>query len=355
MKIGVYGAKFSREAQQTVFLFSVLTAWLKSRSPREIEVFTSLFQQTFPLIYTWCTQNLVFSMRVLQSNIILHMLSLLEGLVPPQVEETDDPSANKSVNGDLDDDEEKEKAEEIILFTPEHLHKVYVFTLVWGFGSLLETNDRVRFDSYLKQNFGEMLELPKHPAGKASIAFDFYVKPPGKWELWDDMVTHYQYPDTTTPDYATILVPIVDNVRINYLIHCIAKQGKAVLLLGEQGSAKTVMMKAYMKNANPEQFMGRSFNFSSATSPYQFQKTIESYVEKRSGMTFGPPGGKKMLVFIDDVNLPQINEWGDQITNEIVRQTMSMGGFYSLEKPGDFTTIVDIQFLAAMGQPGKTL
>lgn len=291
-------------------------------------------------------------MQVLQSNIILQMLSMLEGLVPPQIEEIEDPSASKSVNGDVDEEDEKEKTEEIILFTPEHLHKTYVFTLIWGFGALFETADRIRYDEYLKNTFSEILDFPKHPNNKPSIVFDFYVKHPGKWELWDDLVINYQYPDTATPDYASILVPIVDNVRINYLINCIAKQGKAVLLLGEQGSAKTVMMKAYMKNANPDLIMGRSFNFSSATSPYQFQKTIESYVEKRSGMTFGPPGGKKMLVFIDDINLPQINEWGDQITNEIVRQTMSMGGFYSLEKPGDFTTIIDIQFLGAMGQPG---
>lgn len=85
------------------------------------------------------------------------------------------------------------------------------------------------------------------------------------------MVTNYVYPETTTPDYSSILVPIVDNVRIDYLIHTIAKQEKAVLLIGEQGSAKTVMMKAYMKKACPDRHLSRSFNFSSATSPYQFQ------------------------------------------------------------------------------------
>jgi dynein heavy chain len=38
--------------------------------------------------------------------------------------------------------------------------------------------------------------------------------------------------------------------------------------------------------------------------------------------------GKRMTIFVDDVNLPEINEWGDQVTNEFFRSVV--GNVFSL-------------------------
>lgn len=48
----------------------ILEAWLKTRSVKETSVFHKLFEETFGVLYSWGTQNLVLTMKVLQCNII---------------------------------------------------------------------------------------------------------------------------------------------------------------------------------------------------------------------------------------------------------------------------------------------
>ena len=134
--------------------------------------------------------------------------------------------------------------------------------------------------------------------------------------------------------------------------------GGNVLLTGEQGSAKTSILNAFTGRYNPEERLYQKSNFSATTTPQIFQKTIETSVDKRMGTTYGPPIGKTMTIFIDDLNQPEVSAWGDQvitflqlmivvffslsslqITNELFRAVIEQKGFYSLDKPGDFITL----------------
>uniref|UniRef100_A0A8P0TK35 Dynein axonemal heavy chain 5 n=1 Tax=Canis lupus familiaris TaxID=9615 RepID=A0A8P0TK35_CANLF len=303
----------------------ILEGFLKKRSPQEAEILRQLYSKSFPDLYRFSIQNLEYKMEMLEAFVIMQSINMLQGLIPP-----------------------KEQGVEV---TAEHLGRLYIFSLMWSIGALLEPEGRRWVDQWLRAQQALTLDLPPLE-GPEDTMFDYYVTSTGKWTHWNTCIEEYVYPSDVTPEYSSILVPNVENVRTDFLIKTIAKQSKAVLLIGEQGTAKTVIIKGFMSKYNSESHMIKSLNFSSATTPLMFQRTIESYVDKRMGTTYGPPAGKKMTIFIDDINMPIINEWGDQVTNEIVRQLMEQNGFYNLEKPGEFTSIVDVQFLAAMIHPG---
>ncbi|XP_031445281.1 dynein heavy chain 5, axonemal-like [Phasianus colchicus] len=205
--------------------------------------------------------------------------------------------------GLLSDRDEKQLSE-------EHIARLFIFAVMWSIGALLEPDDRLKMELFLRKH-SAVKELP--PVNGVETMFEFGISTSGQWEHWSKKVPEYIYPIDSVPEYTSILVPNVDSVRTDFLMYTIMKQGKAVLLIGEQGTGKTVMIKDYMSKYDPDVHLSKRLNFSSATLPNMFQRSIESYVDKRMGTTYGPPAGKKMTVFIDDINMPVINEWGDQV------------------------------------------
>lgn len=106
--------------------------WLRFRSPREKAVFQELFDSSFLTIYTWGTQNLHLMMDVLQCNIVSQMLSILEGLVP--VPKEDEANIAHSSTGSAEEDHTEEQKPEVRdeLCSVEHLQRLYIFALTWG-------------------------------------------------------------------------------------------------------------------------------------------------------------------------------------------------------------------------------
>lgn len=87
------------------------------------------------------------------------------------------------------------------------------------------------------------LDLPVVSNDQDSTMFDFLVNEKGirklnkiesdvihagEWQHWSERVDDYVYPPDSTPEYGSILVPNVDNVRTDFLIHTMAKQVRRI-------------------------------------------------------------------------------------------------------------------------------
>ncbi|CAG9855812.1 unnamed protein product [Phyllotreta striolata] len=302
----------------------ILEAWLKTRPSPEADYTRNQFRKCYDFIENLVITKLKPKMFIRPAVYIRQCYDVLQGIL----DIFNEPKA----------------------WTEKQVERMVLFSIMWSLGALLELDDRQKFEEGVLKGLPKM-DWPKCLSHES--IFEYLVNPDtGKWEHWNARVEAFEYPVDQVLDYTSILVPNVDNVRTTFLITIIANQGKAVLLIGEPGTAKTVMIKGFCQSFNPEYQLYKSFSFSSATTPNMVQRIIESYVDKRVGSTYGPPAGKILTIFIDDISMPIINDWGDQITNEIVRQCIEAGGFYNLDKPGDFSYIVDVRFLAAMIHPG---
>jgi len=232
------------------------------------------------------------------------------------------------------------------------VERYFIYALMWSVAGILENKDRARVDKHLR-TISKLLPVP--PGDTPDTVYEYTVDvTSGDWVHWGSLIPTWVLPQggSVAAQFASLLIPTIDSTRNEYTMGLSLQQERSVLFVGGPGTAKTSTVLQYIGKADKATTMLKKLSFSSATTPKIFQQQIENSVEKRQGRTFGPPGNKKMLVFIDDISMPAYNDWGDQITMEIVRQQMEMGGMYNLEKPGEFKFIKDLIFIGAMLHPG---
>lgn len=72
------------------------------------------------------------------------------------------------------------------------------------------------------------------------------------------------------------------------------------------------------------------------------QRTIEAAVEKRTKNIFGPPVGKKLIAFIDDMNIPKVDDYGTQQPIALLKLFFERSGMYDRGKDLQWKTFKDI-------------
>uniref|UniRef100_A0A673CHG9 Dynein axonemal heavy chain 10 n=1 Tax=Sphaeramia orbicularis TaxID=375764 RepID=A0A673CHG9_9TELE len=234
----------------------------------------------------------------------------------------------------------------------------FLEALYCSLGATLLDKDRLKFDEFIKKlSFLNTVHDEKSLAGPGEIPvylptlYDFHFEgTQEKWIPWSSLVSKYIH--NPEMKFADILVPTIDTARTSWILEQKVKIKRPVLLVGESGTSKTATIHNFLKNLDADTKITLTINFSSRTTSMDLQRNLEANVEKRTKETYGPPMGKRLIVFMDDMNMPKVDSYGTQQPIALLKLLLDRGGIYDRGKELNYKTLKDLGFVAAMGKAG---
>lgn len=227
----------------------------------------------------------------------------------------------------------------------KYLPKALVYALLWSMAG----DSRLKIRQDLGDYIRKVTTVPLPPSNIAII--DYEVSITGEWLPWSSKVpvVEVETHKVASPD---VVIPTIDTVRHEALLYTWLAEHKPLVLCGPPGSGKTMTLFSALRALPDLEVIG--LNFSSATTPELLLKTFDHYCEYRktpNGLVLSPIQLNKWIVlFCDEINLPEMDNYGTQRVISFLRQMVEHGGFFRTSDQS-WVKFERIQFVGACNPP----
>lgn len=232
-------------------------------------------------------------------------------------------------------------------FKIRFLSLVFVFAAAWGFGGSLIEKESEKFDALLKKKF-QSIVYPNENITSCMIDFELVQLRPIA-----DTIPKYSF-DIKKP-FWDILVPTVDTTKMSNTIEMLIKVNDNVFVTGPTGVGKSAVVSNLLKGfANTLNIDTIKYNFSAQTSSKELQDSLDSTLTACGAKKRSARPGRRNVVYIDDVNMPALEEFGAQPPIELLRQMLDQGGYYDRKEMNKIeVTETTLLCVAAPPQGGR--
>jgi len=236
--------------------------------------------------------------------------------------------------------------------TGEHMEKFskrwVLHSILWSFAASASWSVRKDLGDLLLRTSGVLL-----PDGDYSLA-DYRVRTEdGEYELYSDSVPRMEI-ESHRVSSTDCVITTTDTIRHSDILGAWLSSRRPLTLCGPPGSGKTMTLTSVLQSM--QNIVLANLNFSSRTTPAIILKTFTqycSYIRRGKDIFLEPAenlGAQSWLVvFCDEINLPEEDSYGTQRVIMFMRQLIEQGGFW--RKDNIWVKINRIQFVGACNPP----
>ena len=227
--------------------------------------------------------------------------------------------------------------------TKEDYELYFAWACVWAFGSSLFRDQLVDYrDEFSKWWVTEFKSI-KFPS--QGTVFDYFIRSEDKkFVQWSEMMVKPEF-DPELPLQAC-LVPTTETVRVRYWMDLLMNAGQPVMLVGPPGTGKTAVILDRLKTLGDDWVVART-SFNHYTTHHMIQSVLEAPLEKKAGRNYGPPGTKRLVYFVDDLNMPEVDLYGTASPHTVMRQHLDYNHWYDRQKK-TLKCVTNTQYVCAM-------
>ena len=132
-----------------------------------------------------------------------------------------------------------------------------------------------------------------------------------------------------------MLVHTQETIRVRYFMDLLMEKRRPIMLVGSAGTGKTVLVGDKFAAMDPDTVMVTNVPFNYYTTSAMLQSVLEKPLEKKAGRNYGPPGTKKLIYFIDDMNMPMVG---------LFSQTFPWTAFYEFYNFSHVRSLVNLWY-----------
>ncbi|XP_075466168.1 dynein axonemal heavy chain 11-like [Ascaphus truei] len=213
--------------------------------------------------------------------------------------------------------------------SPRELYEIYfVFACVWSFGGALFQDQLIDYRLEFSRWWNKEMRTIKFPSH--GTVFDYFIDPDTKkFTPWAERIPEFDMaPDAPLQ---TVLVHTAETVRLRYFVDLLLEKGKPIMLVGNAGVGKTVLVSDKVTKLS-EDYMVAKVPFNYYTTSAMLQRVLEKPLEKKAGRNYAPPGTKKLIYFIDDLNMPEVDAYSTVQPHTLIRQHLDYSHWYDRQK-----------------------
>lgn len=209
----------------------------------------------------------------------------------------------------------------------EHMEKFakrwLLHSLMWSFCGSASWQVRKKFSDMLIRTSGVFV-----PGGNESCLFDYRVRvEDGEPELWSSSVPRMEI-ESHRVSSSDVVITTTDTLRHSDILSAWLHSRTPLILCGPPGSGKTMTLTSVLQSV--EGVVLASLNFSSRTTPEIILKVFAqycSYVRRGKDVVLEPSESlgalSWLVVFCDEINLPEEDSYGTQRVIMFMRQLVS--------------------------------